>query len=172
MRGLNKHVALLSVLFVGVMASVAVGADNLVPDPAFAKANFTPLTYESSWMWYQINGPSEAKLDSAAKTITLTGGKTFLHSSKFAVKAGRKYRVDLTAQGKGKVQIEFLWWTAEGGMASTHDMVAVEPTELKDGENKLGAVVTAPENAAEAYIRVVVMDGTATVSAPSVVSAE
>jgi len=155
----------------GLAASAAMAADNLVPDPDFKKVQFEPPTYESSWVPYQINSPYEAKLDAAAGKITLTGGKTFLHSSKFAVSAGKAYAIGLQAEGKGKVSVECLWWTADGGMTEPHRTIPVEPVELKGEPKALEGKATAPTNAATLYIRAVVEDGTITLAKPVVTAA-
>ena len=157
---------------VAIFISASVGAaENLIADPGFKKANFEPLAEDTTWLWYQIEAPSEAEIVEDASAVKMTGGKTFLHSSRFKVEPGKNYQTQLTAEGKGKASVEFLWWTEDGGMADPHRTIPIEPVEIKEGKQKLEGADTAPEKAAEAYIRVVVEAGTVTVSEPTVTAA-
>jgi hypothetical protein len=148
----------------------AVFAANLVPDPEFKKADFKPLPKDTTWLWYQISAPSKAEL--LKGRVSMTGGKTFLHSSAFDVEPGKKYEVSLKASGKGQVSVEFLWWETYNDMgikqAEPHRTIPVEPTEIKGGEKELKGAGTAPKKAKRAYIRVVVEKGSVTVSNPKV----
>lgn len=162
-------------VWTGLTVGAALAADqagNLVKDAAFKQADFEPLAEKTTWLWYQIVAPSEAKLDKAKGTVALTGGKTFLHSSAFDVAPEKKYTISVKAQGKGKISVECLWWTRyddDGiGMAKPHRTFAVEATELKDETRDISGQDTAPTDAKRAYIRVVVEEGTVTVSNPSV----
>jgi len=161
----------MSVLF-GLAAGAAMvtnAQDNLLPDPEFKQADFKPLAEKTTWRWYQINAPSEAKVEGAA--VSMTGGKTFLHSSRFAVTPDQSYQISLKAQGKGKVSIESLWWAADGSMTKPHRTFAVKPMDVTEAAQDVAGADTAPKEAKEAYIRVVVEEGTVTVSAPKVVVA-
>ena len=84
----------------------------------------------------------------------------------------KKYNISVKAQGKGKVSVECLWWTRyddDGiGMAKPHRTFAVKATELKDETRDITGQDTAPKEAKRAYIRIVVEEGTITVSNPSV----
>jgi len=142
---------------------------NLIPDPAFKAANFDPLAEESSWWYYQIVLPSSAEKQGDA--VTLEGGKTFLHSSPFAVEAGKTYAVQLSASGTGKLSIEILWWAEYGEetgakMASPHRVVLVEPKAVMGDMKAFKGEAAAPEGATAAYIRIVAEDGTVTVTSP------
>jgi len=167
-----------AVVCTGLAVTAALAAEktgNLVADPSFKQADFAPLAKETTWLWYQIVAPSEAKLDKDKAAVTMTGGKTFLHSAAFDVTAEKKYNISVKAQGKGKIYIECLWWTRyddDGiGMAKPHRTFAVEATEIGDETKKIAGQDTAPKEAKRAYIRVVVEEGTVTVSAPSVTAA-
>lgn len=158
-------------VFTGTAASGhAAEPENLIKDAKFEKADFAPLAENTAWRWYQIAAPSEVKLDKAKGTVTMTGGKTFLHSALAGVTPAGKYRMGLKAEGKGKVSIESLWWSADGGMAKPHRTIPVKPVELKGEAKTLTGEDTAPEGAAMLYIRVVVEEGTITVSSPAVVT--
>lgn len=148
------------------------GAGNLIPDPEFKNAALKPLTPESSWRWYQINGPSDAVLDAAQGTLELTGGKTFLHSSRFEVTPGAEYSVSVSAQGSGKLSLEMLWWTKAGGGADPHRAIPLDPTDLSAEFKEFKATAKAPDDAAEAYMRVVVSDGKAVVRQPAAAPAQ
>ena len=156
---------------VGLSATSQLHAQNLVPDPGFKQADFSPeaaIENKTTWLWYQIVAPSEATLDKAKGAVTMKGGKTFLHSSRFKVAAGKSYHVAVKAQGTGKVSLEYLWWTADGGMTKPHRTIPVKQAELKDATQALEGADKAPEGAAEAYIRIVVEEGTVTISEPNV----
>jgi len=182
---MNKNVIGLVVLF-GMVAALAadVVVKNLVADPGFQHTSFeSPRFYPrtpdgkpvpTTWVRHQINLPSEVNLNKDAKSVTMKGGKSLLHSSRFPVKAGQSYTVSLKVQGKGKVSIETLWWQkghrlADGeGLPVPHRTVAVKPVTLDDETKVISGVDTPSPKANEAYIRIVVEDGTVTVSEPSV----
>jgi len=158
---------------IGALAGfVAAQAANLVPDPGFKKANFTPPSKNTTWRKYQISAPSAGQVDAARGAVTLKGGKTFLHSSAFDVTPGRKYNVSLKAAGKGKVSVEFLWWTRYSDdsieMADPHRTIPIKPTAVGDAAKTLTGNATAPKGAKRAYIRIVVEGGAVTISDPAV----
>lgn len=154
--------------------SETAGKKNLLPDAKFKKADLDPLADpdKTTWCWYVIEVPSEATRDKKKKSVTLKGGKTFLHSSAFDVVAGQAYEMELTAEGEGKVSIESLWWTRydkDGiGQASPHRTWAVKPVEIKGEQKLIAGTDTAPEGAKQVYIRIVVESGTITISKPGV----
>ena len=182
---MKKSVIGLAVLF-GMVAAMADDdiAANLVPDPGFSHTSFeSPRFYPrtpdgkpvpTTWVRHQINLPSEVNLNKDANSVSMKGGKSFLHSSRFPVKAGQSYAVSLKVEGKGKVSIETLWWKKDHGLADgkglpvPHRTVAVEPVTLDDEAKVISGVDTPSPGADEAYIRIVVEDGTVTVSEPSV----
>jgi hypothetical protein len=167
MRGLTIGLALLVVSFVGMAAALADG--NALPDPKFSNAHFAPLAEKTTWLSYVIESPSTTKLDKKTNSVTMTGGKTFLHSSKFAVEPKAKYSYKLTVKGTGTVSIQTLWWTKDDAMAKPHRTFSVKKVVLKNGETKtITGTDTASANAAKAYIRIVVEKGTVTVSQPVV----
>ena len=154
-----------------LLIPIQLNAQNLVPDPNFREADFAPqaaMESKTRWLWYQIVAPSEATLDKGQGTATMKGGKTFLHSSRFKITSGKSYKVSVKAQGTGKVSLEYLWWTANGAMTKPHRTTAVKQAELKEAAQRLEGTYAAPEKAAEAYIRMIVEDGTITLSAPTV----
>lgn len=143
-------------------------ADNLVKDAEFQEVDFSPKAIRTStWVTYIIEMPSETTLDKDKKAVTMKGGKTFLHSSKFDVEAGKKYEISFKADGKGTVSAETLWWDKDGGMANPHRGIPIKPTQV-DGSQELKGTDTAPKDAATCYIRLVVEKGTVTCSAPNV----
>jgi len=164
------------VLFLGLVWSAAAGPQNLIPDPQFKNFDYDPLkhreVWKQRWIPYQIKAPSEWKLDAGKQAVELKGGQTFLHSPRFAVTAGKKLSVAVTAEGSGKVSVQFLWWKEDGGMTEPHRTIPVEPVEVKGASQRITGTDTAPEGAAEAYIRIVVEEGTVTVSQPEVTVAE
>lgn len=160
-------------VFVCVALATGMGAaaDNLVPDPEFKEADFTTMPEEYTWIYYQIAGPSS--VEKGDGQVTLTGGRSFLHSAAFDVEPGREYEVSVQAEGQGKVSIEMLWWQRHTrlsiAMADPHRTIPVEPTEV-DGEQTVSGVATASPDAKRAYIRFVVEDGTVTLSEPRFVA--
>lgn len=163
MRKVNSLVIVLCVLSMlgGVINS---RGSNCVPDPQFSKADFKPLCPKTTWRSYIIASPSKTVLNKKAKSITLSGGKTFLHSSKFPVEPGTKYTYKLQVKGSGKVSVQTLWWTKDDGMADPHRTFSIKAVELKNATETITGTDTAPKNAARAYIRIVVENGTVTVS--------
>ena len=159
----------------GVLFAASASAKNMIPDPDFKKFAEGPIpqadAWKKHWIPFQIMGPSQWKVQPDAGAVELKGGKTFLHSPRFKVEVGQKLTLALTAKGKGKVSIQCLYWTAEGGMADTHRTVVVKPVKVEGKKKDLQGTDTVPEGAAEAYIRIVVEDGTLTVSDPTVMPA-
>jgi hypothetical protein len=161
-----------------ILAGAAVAQEkpaNLLPDPAFADVNLDPLAEKTSWIWHQIVLPSEASADKQAKSMTLSGGKTFLHSGTFDVKPGASYAITLRAAGTGKVSVECLWWKryeqAAIEMTEPHRTIPRTPVEVTADGIKVDVRDTAPEGAAKAYIRIVVEEGEVTLSEPNVTPA-
>jgi hypothetical protein len=175
---MSKLVLLTVAAAVLVFVSPAVAEDaqtppNLVPDPDFSEVDFAPLAEETTWRWYEIVLPCDAELDEENASVTLSGGKVFLHSSAFDVEPGRIYDVSVQAAGKGTISVECLWWVKyeDSGliMADPHRTVPIEPAEVVDeAEMTVSGQATAPENAKRMYIRIVVEDGEFDVSAPAV----
>jgi len=170
-----KRLLLISAAFVvslSLSLNAQEGKDNLIPDPAFKKFGYDPTkhreVWKERWIPHQIKTPSEWKLDGGKAAVELKGGETFLHSPRYAVKPGQKFSIAVTAEGKGTLSVQCLWWTAEGDMAQPHRTIPIEPVELKGDSQRVEGTDTAPEGASEAYIRIVVQDGTITVSQPEV----
>ncbi|MFN2352880.1 MAG: hypothetical protein ABR497_13160, partial [Kiritimatiellia bacterium] len=126
MKTSKIKLTVLGIMIAGGILAASASAANLINDPGFKQTKFSPLQSDSSWFWYQINGPSGAEVDPGAGTITLTGGKTFLHSTRFPVKPGKQYNISVQAKGSGKVSFECLWWKAQGGMAEPHRTIPLE----------------------------------------------
>lgn len=149
---------------------------NHISDPTFSNFDYDPAkhqeTWKERWIPHQIKAPSEWKADAAKGTVELTGGETFLHSPYFVAKPGQKLAISVMAEGKGHVSVECLWWTDDGGMADPHRTIPIEPVELTGDSQRVSGVATVPEEAGQAYIRIVVRDGTVTVSKPEVTVAK
>lgn len=159
-------------LVVALFAASVAHGKNLIADPQFVEVDFESPHYQRAtelgfkWLRHQVRLPSEA--EKSGSEITLKGGVTFLHSARFAVVPGTEYKAVVTVKGKGKVRLELLWW---GKGVTTHRSIAVETTEIDTtAPETISGVVTAPDNAAEAYLRIAVEDGSVTVSAPEVVA--
>jgi hypothetical protein len=90
------------------------------------------------------------------------------------VKPGQSYNISLKVEGKGTVSIETLWWKKSHsairgkGLPDPHRTIAVKPLELNNETKVITGVATTSKGADEGYIRIVVEDGTVTVSEPSV----
>jgi len=168
--------AVVCVVVVGLSLCAFAAAQNLIPDPQFKKFDYDPTkhleTWKERWIPYQIKAPSEWKLDAGKAAVEMKGGETFLHSPRFPVKPGQKLSISVMAQGTGKVSVQCLYWTEDGGMADPHRTIPIEPVELKGKSQKVAGTDTVSEKAVEAYIRIVVQDGTVTVSQPVVTVAE
>ncbi len=161
-----------------MLAGAAVAQEkpaNLLPDPVFAEVNLDPLAEKTTWIWHEIVLPSEARVDEQAKSMTLIGGKTFLHSGTFDVQPGASYAITLKAAGTGKVSVECLWWKryeeAAIEMTEPHRTISRTPVEVTAEGIKVDVHDTAPEGATKAYIRIVVEGGEVTLSEPSVTPA-
>lgn len=107
---MSKRVIGLAVLFGMVAAMVAADvAGNLVPDPEFRHTSlesprFYPRTPDgkpvpTTWVRHQTILPSEVRLNKDRNSVAMKGGKSFLHSSRFPVKAGQSYRMTLKVEG-------------------------------------------------------------------------
>ena len=182
---MSKSVIGVAVLF--GMAAVMVAADvaqNLVPDTGFRHTSFEspgfyPRTPDgrpvpTTWVRHRVIRPGDVRLNRDRNSVTMKGGKSFLHSSRFPVKAGQSYSISLKAEGKGKVSIQALWWKRHNnvgrgkGLPVPHKTIALEPLTLDNETKLISAVATASPGADAAYVRVIVEDGTITVSEPSV----
>ena len=157
-----------------VCFSAPVHGENMIPDPQFKKFDYSPVEHREEWKeyWrsYQIEKPG--KWSAKAGAAEITGGKTFVHSPYFGVEPGQTLQIRLSASGDGKVGVQCLYWTAEGGTAKKHRTIPIEVTAVKEEKSTLQGTDTVPEEAAEAYIRIVVEGGTVSVSEPKVTPAE
>ena len=81
------------------VASTAAPPPNLAPDTKFRDGDIAALD-PPNWRWDPIRSPSEARVDKAKGLVTLVGGRTFLCSGHFGVKAETFYKIGLTARGR------------------------------------------------------------------------
>jgi hypothetical protein len=123
------------------------------------------------WHFYVIEAPAEVQY--AKGQATLTGGKAFLHSSVFKVEAGKDYQISLEAKGDGKVSVGLMWWKAYGddgvSTADPHWTRIEEPTKVCESGHTVKATFKASPEATRAYLRLVVTEGSVTVSDLNVV---
>ena len=169
-----KCVAVVSLLAAGaLMPALAAGADNLVPDPKFERADFATRPHYQAvvekglpWIFHIIEQTGNCDVVKDGAAVTISGGKTFLHSSRFKVEPGVQYEVGLTVLGgNAEVSLEILWWPGSRD-------IAVEPLRPEGATEQkprtISGVVTAPEGADEAYLRIAVKDGSIKATSPSV----
>jgi len=163
----RKGLVLIVVLCGVVMSGWCLGADKkqLVPDGCFKEQ-------DKQWKFYVIEMPAAAEFLKAGggdpDRVKLTGGKAFLHSSAFDVKAGCKYRVAFRARGEGEVQVGMLWWEKYDDdsilMAKPHWTKQESATKPGKDWKNIEAEFTASEKATKAYIRFVVEKGEVEIS--------
>lgn len=155
------------------------GSQNRVPDADFAQTaevvnqagdEARQHSPEMPWKWYPIEG--SASVTFAAGHAEATGGKVFLHSDYFDVEPGQTYEIHLTAEGDGRISTGLLWWTESDrgtrGWAEPHWTQMDDPVASSSEPSEVRATFEAPENAAQAYVRLVVTDGTVTIRDVSV----
>ena len=151
---------------------------NLLPDPVFAKsaqiATHPPkgvdgleLRRIEPWSMFEIELPSTVTYGKGS--ATLTGGRTFLHSSAFDVEPGKTYNISFKTSGDGKVSAGFLWWQAYDldkriEMANPHWTKMQEPADTTEKAQRIKAQFTAPADSHRAYLRLEITEGTVTVS--------
>jgi len=160
MRGILLAAAL------SVAAAALAEEKNLAPDPSFQEG-------EKTWLGYVIENPSTWTFNAAQggepASVTLTGGRTFLHSSRFAVTAGKTYRIAFKAKGDGKVSPGLLWWKPEFGMAEPHWTRPEQPLAAEAAWKDFTVEFPASPESTEVYVRFEVTAGSATISSVSVV---
>ena len=139
-----------------LMLDPAAAEDNLLPDPAFAQG-------EETWPAYVLEMPSVHSFipakDDAPAAVRLSGGRTFLHSSRFPVQGGRTYRLSFDARGDGKVWPGFLWWGEGFSMVQPHWTRPEEGLAVDDLWKCYAVEFPAPEASTEAYVRFEVKQG-------------
>ena len=160
-------VRLTPLAIVFLAAACIAAAPNLAPDATFQDGDVAAYD-PPSWRWDPIATPSEARVDKAAGSVTLIGGRTFLRSGHFRVEPETFYKVSIKAQGTGKIGLACLWWGEDGKPVRPHRSVALQSMPITGGTDVLAGAVEAPITAKTGQLRIVVADGTLVVSAPVV----
>ena len=155
----------LTIVVLATVASTAAPPPNLAPDTKFQDGDIAALD-PPTWRWDPIRSPSEARVDKAKGLVTLVGGRTFLCSGHFGVKAETFYKIGLTARGRATIELECLWWDEKGMPARPHRLVAVGSTAVEDETKVVFGDVEAPVTARTGQLRVVATDGTLVLSDP------
>lgn len=147
------------------------GAEDPIPWKKKDIAKFGKKIVPAGWPWkgwnfHEIVLPVTYDVDQkgarAGKNslkLACKKGKGFMHSGAFAVKPKKQYAVAAWIKGKGKVSLELLWWKKysddEIEMCKHHRDIVVKPTPAAGEWQRIVARVTAPEDAAKAYVRIV-----------------
>ena len=117
------------------------------------------------WVFYEIKLPVADVIDKSTghgggKGLKLAAdkGKGFMHSTPFAVAAGKSYEVSAWVKGKGKATLHVLWWakyTDEEIEMCKHHLDATAAVQASGEWRQVGKTFAAPEGATKAYVRLV-----------------
>jgi len=168
MKRIAMILTLATCLALGLGAAAETGAPNLLPDPGFERAVLAPDSWEGTWLWYRLAGPSAATLDKPKGAVTLTGGRTLLHSSRFEVEPETFYRISVDARGTGEVSVECLWWDKNRGIVRPHRTVAAKPVAVAAETEAVTGDVESPPHAHGCTVRIAVANGTVEIWRPVV----
>jgi len=134
----------------------------------------------AAWRFHDVVRPARIDVTKAdahggshAIVLSAEGGRGFLHSSLFPVKAGRTYEAAIWAKGSGRVGLQLVWWKRYDRIAIERAEPHLAPAPLK---GKLGLIaemqaverdwqylrsgpLVAPANATCCYLRIQTIKG-------------
>ena len=119
----------------------------------------------AGWTFYEIVLPINDVADekqghrsSRSFRFQTDKGKGFLHSTPFAVQAGKQYELSVWVKGTGQASAELLWWTkydADEVEMCKHHQDIVPAAKAGAEWVRIGKTFSAPEGATKAYVRLV-----------------